>query len=243
MLKREAPRAEALRMAPTQPSRADRWLGRLFPPRFRPGPAEWRHGLVGDPALWRMKRAFQVDFLLRMGLASRHRLLDLGCGTLRGGLPIVELLAAGNYAGVDVSPAMIEEAGREVAEAGLAERYPRLEVVPDLAALDLRAVYDFVWAFSLLPHLDDATLDDALACAARHLAPGGVAYANVSLGEGRVALDAEPAAVARPLDFYVERAAAAGLVADPVARLRELGHVSCDPVADAQLVLRFRPGA
>lgn len=229
-------------MASTPFSRhADRWLGRLFPPRFRPGAAERRHGRVGRADLWRMKRAFQIDFLLRMGLSPGHRLLDLGCGTLRGGLPIVELLSAGNYAGVDLSPEMIEEARREVAEAGLEERYPRLAVVPDLASLDLRATYDFVWAFSVLVHMDDDTLDGALACASRHLAPGGVFYANVNPGDGRLGSWSSFPVVARPLDFYIERAAAAGLVADPVARLRELGHVSGDPIADVQLMLRFRP--
>jgi hypothetical protein len=82
--------------------RADRILARLFPTRFRASAREGRHGRVGAPHLWRMQRAFQIDFLQRMGLDRQHHLLDLGCGTLRGGLPLIAYLSAGNYTGIDV---------------------------------------------------------------------------------------------------------------------------------------------
>src|SRR5262249_57461926 len=79
--------------------RADRILARLFPTRFRAAAPEGRHGRVGAPHLWRMQRAFQIDFLQRMGLAKEPQLLDLGCGTLRGGLPLIAHPSAGHYTG------------------------------------------------------------------------------------------------------------------------------------------------
>jgi hypothetical protein len=39
-------------------------------------------------------------------------LVDLGCGTLRGGIPIIEYLDADSYIGVDVREEAIEEARR-----------------------------------------------------------------------------------------------------------------------------------
>ena len=69
-----------------------------------------RHHWVGPQDLWRMKRQFQIDFLLRMGLQPDEDLLDLGCGTLRGGIPMIEYLHAGKYVGVDVRAEVLAEA-------------------------------------------------------------------------------------------------------------------------------------
>ena len=55
---------------PMLAERADRILARLFPTRFAAGAREGRHGRVGAPHLWRMQRAFQIDFLQRMGRVS-----------------------------------------------------------------------------------------------------------------------------------------------------------------------------
>jgi SAM-dependent methyltransferase len=220
--------------------RADRILARLFPTRFRADAPEGRHGRVGAPHLWRMQRAFQIDFLQRMGLDRQHHLLDLGCGTLRGGLPLINYLSAGNYTGIDVRAEVIEEALRELEEAGLEQRYPRIGHVESLAGLDLRAHYDFVWAFGVLMHLEDADLEIALSFAARHLAERGAFYANVHLGDGRLGSWAGFPVVARPLDWYAARAHEAGLGAECLGRLSALGHVSGDRNSDSQFMIRFR---
>ena len=220
--------------------RADRWLARLFPTRFRPGAQEWRHALAGPPHLWRMQRAFQLDFLQRMGLAPDHRLLDLGCGTLRGGLPLIGFLASGHYTGIDVRADVVEEARRELSEAGLRQRHPRIEHIERLAGLELGAAFDYVWAFSVFVHLEDAELDAALAFAARHLAREGVVYANVNLGDGQLGTWAGFPVVARPMEWYEDRAREVGLEVRSLGRLRELGHLSGDRRSDSQFMLRLR---
>ena len=220
--------------------RADRLLARLFPTRFRATAREGRHGRVGAPHLWRMQRAFQIDFLQRMGLDRQHHLLDLGCGTLRGGLPLIGFLSAGNYTGIDVRAEIIEEALRELEEAGLEQRYPRIGHVDSLAGLDLRASYDYIWAFSVLMHLEDPDLEIALSFAARHLAARGTFYANVHLGDGRLGTWAGFPVVARPLDWYCTRAHEVGLDVESLGRLSAHGHVSGDRNCDSQFMLRFR---
>jgi SAM-dependent methyltransferase len=187
-----------------------------------------------------MQRVFQIDFLQRVGLAKQHQLLDLGCGTLRGGLPLIGYLSAGNYTGIDIRADIIEEALRELEEAGLEERYPRIGHVESLDGLDLRASYDFIWAFGVLMHLDDPDLDVALAFASRHLRADGTFYANVHLGDGRLGTWSGFPVLARPLDWYRERAHGAGLAADALGRLCALGHVSGDRNCDSQFMLRFR---
>src|SRR5262245_16123858 len=126
-------------------------------------PAERRHAHVGPAHLWKMKRAFQLEFLQRMGLERGQTLLDLGCGTLRGGLPLIEFLDTGHYTGVDVRAEVLDEARAELAEAGLAHKEPALLHARDLGELRLDARFDVIWAFSVLIHLDDAALEQAFA--------------------------------------------------------------------------------
>ena len=61
-----------------------------------------RHALVGPGHLWKEKRDWQMGFLLNHGLSPSDHFLDVGCGTLRGGIPIIEYLDPGNYTGFDV---------------------------------------------------------------------------------------------------------------------------------------------
>jgi hypothetical protein len=51
-----------------------------------------------------MKRDFQIKFLIEAGLEPEHYFCDLGCGTLRVGLPVIEYLAPGRYFGWNVPP-------------------------------------------------------------------------------------------------------------------------------------------
>jgi SAM-dependent methyltransferase len=100
-------------------------------------------------------------------------ILELACGTGRCLLP---LAAAGHrVTGVDVSPAMLDLLRRK-AEAAGAEVAGRVRAVQgDMRDFDLGARFDFVFiALNSLMHLESqAEQRAALACAARHLEPGG----------------------------------------------------------------------
>ena len=121
-----------------------------------------RHALVGPPHLWRMKRDFQIEFLKKVGLSSGHYLLDLGCGTLRGGTPIISYLQVGHYFGVDVRAEVLIEADKELREEGLLDKKPMLMYASDLSTLFIDQKFDFIWAFSVLIHMTDSVLSDAL---------------------------------------------------------------------------------
>jgi cyclopropane fatty-acyl-phospholipid synthase-like methyltransferase len=91
--------------------------------------------MVGPAHLWELKRCFQEDFLRVRGLAPEHHLLDIGCGTLRGGIPLIAHLEPGHYCGVEVRAEVLEEAHKELTEAGLEHRAPRLVLCEDIASL------------------------------------------------------------------------------------------------------------
>lgn len=203
-------------------------------------PEERRHSKVGPAHLWKMKRAFQIDFLKRMGLGPEHHLLDIGCGTLRGGLPLVDYLERGHYVGIDIRRGNIAEARKEVAQAGLEGKEPTLRVVEDLSALDLGRTFDFVWAFSVLVHMNDEVLDACFAAASRHLAPGGRFFGNVRTGELPEESRTGYVVVTRDLGFYRETASRHGMSLRELGTLESLGHVSGDPTHDLHVMLEMR---
>src|SRR5205807_6035012 len=51
---------------------------------------------------WEEIGRLQFEFLTGNGLKPHHRLLDVGCGALRGGLHFIRYLDEGNYVGVDL---------------------------------------------------------------------------------------------------------------------------------------------
>lgn len=202
-----------------------------------------RHELVGRPELWRMKRAFQIAFLRERGLRPEHVVVDIGCGSLRGGIALIDYLQPGHYTGIDVRESVLAQARSELAREKLAHKRPQLILAPDLGAVDPGAVVDVFWAFSVLFHLSDTILADGIAMVARHLAPDGVFYANIIDGEGPAGAWQGFPVAPRPLDTYRALAARHGLEVERLGQLAELGHHSGDPSQDSQVMLAFRRAA
>jgi len=79
---------------------------------------ERRHALVGPANLWKMKRDFQIQFLSNVGLKPEHYLFEIGCGTLRGGVPLIQYLESCHYFGFGVREKAIDEGRKELGDAG-----------------------------------------------------------------------------------------------------------------------------
>lgn len=202
----------------------------------RPQP---RHGLVGRPELWPMKRAFQIDFLREQGLRPSDRVLDIGCGSLRGGAALIAYLDRPGYTGIDVRASVLAEARRELAREKLRGKRPELVQVDEFATLQFDHRFEVIWAFSVLFHLSDSTLQECFELVARHLGDHGRFFANVIFGNGPPGQWQGFPVVARPLETYQALAAPHGLHAGTVGVLEALGHHSGDPSQDNQTMLVF----
>ncbi len=214
-----------------------RWMNRLR--AWRLSRRARRHARVGRPELWAMKRKFQIDFLRSAGLQPHHTLLDLGCGTLRGGIPVIAYLQPGHYYGVERRAEVLAEGRRELEESNLTDRQPTLIVADRLGDLTLPVAFDFIWAFSVLIHMTDEALADGLQLVQRALKPTGAFYANVKIGEEEEGHWQGFPVVSRPLSFYREQAARFGLSVEDVGSLASLGHHSGIESQDRQRMLRF----
>ncbi|HET6848596.1 MAG TPA: class I SAM-dependent methyltransferase [Gaiellales bacterium] len=187
-------------------------------------PQERRHALVGPASEWAVKRDFQIGFLKAHGLQPSDRLADIGCGTLRGGIPVIAYLDEGRYHGFEVRAEALDEARRELAESGLESKRPTLTQSDDLGSLRLDEQFDVIWAFSVFVHLSDEVLDGVLDFVGRQLAPAGVMYANVRTAEAEQGEWQGFPVVSRSVDAYRESAARHGLSVEELGTLESLGH-------------------
>lgn len=204
-------------------------------------PQTRRHALVGHPARWRESRDFQFRLLSRLGLRSDHKMLDIGCGTLRGGIPCIQFLEAGGYTGIEVRPGVLDEARAELAEARLEHKRPHLVCADDLSSVRLGTRFDVIWAYSVLIHMTDPVLEQCLGLVRAHLAPEGWFCANVNLGEKRQRTWYQGfPLVWRSLEFYRQAAARHGLALEDLGTLASMGFDTGHRAQDRKHMLRFR---
>jgi len=202
--------------------------------------AEKRHGLVGPGRLWKMKRDFQIEFLKNQNLKQTNRLLDIGCGTLRGGIPIIDFLDSGNYSGIDVRENALLEGKRELKEHDLEHKTPRLLHFRDFDDLDLSDKFDMIFAFSVLTHLEDTIAESCFHFVSQHLSKDGVFYANVSLGIRKDGSWQGFPIVWRSLEFYRDLCDRNGLNLEVMGNLGDLGHNSGVESQDNQTMLKIQ---
>ena len=157
----------------------------------------------------------QVRYLAGNGMEPHHRLLDFGCGNLRGGIPLIAYLNAGGYVGVDISQARLDFGRQRVVDAGLADKAPQLLHVQDLSMRELNGItFDYIWSMSVLCHMPLSDISLLFQSARRLMHRDSVFLASYSDGGG---VDSRPsikdwfhafdtlAAEARKYGFTVEQ--------------------------------------
>lgn len=121
----------------------------------------------------------QVEFLTGRGLSPSDVLVDVGCGALRGGVPLIRYLNPGHYLGIDKD--------RRLIRAGLQKELPadvrRLES-PEFVVSDSFEFHRFTRrptygiAQSLFTHLPEPMIRDCLIKLRKVATPGCRFYAT-----------------------------------------------------------------
>jgi cyclopropane fatty-acyl-phospholipid synthase-like methyltransferase len=120
----------------------------------------------------------QFQFIRDAGLRPSHRLLDVGCGCLRGGVHFVDYLDAGHYFGADINASLLRGGWRELEQRGLLERGATLWQNESFAFGELGERFDFMLAVSVFTHLFFNHIGRCLREAQKVLAPQGVFFAT-----------------------------------------------------------------
>jgi len=105
--------------------------------------------------MWEEIGRLQFDFMVAAGLKPEHYLLDIGCGSLRGGIHFVRYLGKRRYYGVDKEAALIKAGADELGEAGLDGKGATLILTGDFDLSFLRPGlrFDYMLAQSVFTHL------------------------------------------------------------------------------------------
>ena len=142
--------------------------------------AEIEAGLHRDfiGGMWEEIGKLQFDFLRQQGLLPEHKLLDIGCGALRGGVHFVAYLDPGNYYGLDLNSSLLEAGRRELALAGLTHKNPHLAVSDSFALQKFGQTFDYLLAVSVFTHVFTNDILSCLRAAREVLAVDGRFFAS-----------------------------------------------------------------
>jgi ubiquinone/menaquinone biosynthesis C-methylase UbiE len=144
-------------------------IPRILEPEAMDGPEEVaRYDAMDHRAV---NETFVADFLAAHGPCRGGEILDVGTGTAR--IPIALALAdpEARIVGFDLAPAMLDRAGRNVAEAGLAGRVRFVLGDAKAPATLGDARYEAVISNTIVHHIPDPA--PAIAAMAERVAPGG----------------------------------------------------------------------
>ena len=200
---------------------------------------ETRHALVGASNVWEYTRKFQFQFLVDQGLQKTDKLMDIVCGTLRGGIPLIEYLDSGNYYGMDVRDHILDEGREEIKTAKLEDKNPNLVSFNHFSEVNLDVKFNIMFAFSVLIHFEDKIAESCFQFVAKSLVAGGIFYANVNIAEHEDGSWEGFPIVFRSHDFYNNLAAKNGMKVEVMGNLIGLGHNTGKKSDRQQIMLKF----
>lgn len=136
--------------------------------------------------MWERIGSLQFEFLVKQGLRPEHELLDLGCGSLRGGLHFIEYLNEGNYWGIDISEDILRAGRKTLSAEGLDWKRPTLRITNNLAFKEIgEKRFDYLMAQSVFTHMPCCDVSEILSNVQRVMKDNAVFYATYLDGEGR----------------------------------------------------------
>jgi SAM-dependent methyltransferase len=134
-----------------------------------PGAPDHRQAVGG---MWDELGELQFRYLVDAGLKPDHKLLDVGCGSLRGGIRFVEYLEPGNYYGLDVNESLLDAGRQELEARGLGDRGANL-LADDAFRFERFGVpFDHAVAVSVFTHLPANHVSRCFGEMAKVLKPG-----------------------------------------------------------------------
>lgn len=130
---------------------------------------------VGPAGEYDLIGAAQFALLYALGLRERHRLLDVGCGSLRAGRLLISYLAPDRYVGVEPNGWLIEAAvERELGHDLTAIKRPRFDPTADFS-LEHLGRFDFVLVHGVATNAGPELMPRLLRAIKAAMAPSGLA--------------------------------------------------------------------
>jgi hypothetical protein len=174
---------------------------------------------VGPERLYDVRGALQFCLVVELGLRDTHTLLDIGCGSLRGGRFFITYLRKGKYFGVEPNMKLVvagieNELGMDI----LKVKEPTFSSTGEFKFRELGSEFDYLLAQSIFSH---ATQDQVRLCvqeAACVMHNESIFVANFKVGEEDYTGDSwhYPRTIRYTEKFFVDIAAENKLVYEQV---------------------------
>jgi len=111
----------------------------------------WRTCIGG---MWDEIGQLQFDFLVNHNLKPENRFLDIGCGSLRGGVHFIKYLNDGNYYGIDKEQWLLDAGvDLEIPKYGLSNKKIHLIQRDDFNFSVFNTKFDYAIAQSVFTHM------------------------------------------------------------------------------------------
>lgn len=129
---------------------------------------------------WEQMGKLQNRFMKAQGMQPHHYLLDVGCGSLRGGRRFVRYLEPGHYYGIDINETLLRAGYNRELGPKMREKLPRKNLAAvDRFECDMFGVkFDYAIAQSVFTHVSLNHVRLALHQVAKAMKPGGAFYAT-----------------------------------------------------------------
>jgi len=145
---------------------------------LKPGDDHYR-AYVGPPQDYDLVSAMTFNLLTSAGLRHQHRLLDIGCGSLRSGRLFIPYLDAGNYVGVEPNAWLVQDGIlNETGEDLIRLKQPRFSHAATLEEFKEPLQLDYAVAQSIFSHTSLRLLEGWLRDCALHLKETGALFAT-----------------------------------------------------------------
>jgi SAM-dependent methyltransferase len=134
--------------------------------------------------MWEEIGRLQLNFLIANGLARSSKLIDIGCGCLRGGTKFISYLDENLYFGIDSNSSLLDAGYNiELKSLGLENKLQQHNLVCDdgFCFDAFEAQFDFAIAQSLFTHLPLNQIKLCLSRLATKMNPGGKFFASFFL--------------------------------------------------------------
>jgi SAM-dependent methyltransferase len=150
---------------------------------LKPGDRHYR-SFVGHPEKFDIVSAMQFNLLTFLGLREFHKLLDIGCGSLRAGRLFIPYLNSENYFGIEPEKWLVQEGiQHELGKELIDIKKPSFLYGYDFPVINFGQTFNFVIAQSIFSHSSPNQIIHCLNGVQRTLASDGLFAATFVHGE------------------------------------------------------------
>lgn len=184
-------------------------------------PIGYRHyrAFVGPPEKYDLIAASQFNLFTSLGLRENHYLLDIGCGSLRGGRLFIPYLLPNHYFGIEPEQWLIDEGiQNEIGLDMVRIKNPAFSNDKNFTLSVFNRKFDFILAQSIFSHASEKQIRRCLSEIKKVMVPSGIFAATFFKGNSNYREDkwAYPESVNYTLEYMTSIIEDYGLSSKPL---------------------------